>query len=198
MSTRRCVPFQKLSINNTVVNELRWLASRIEASDGVRMIESQEWSRSEAHDSFLCDACPTGMCYWSPKTCEGFVCGLPPNTRNGIFFFEALTVLSALSHACESIHSRSCGLAIFTDSSNTFDMFNSLHALPAYNPILVTATDLLLASGIKLRGFHIPREENKVADALLRLDIPSACCFQPGLTVANFSPPRFTLGEAQL
>ena len=126
------------------------------------------------------------------------MCGLPPNTRNGIFFFEALTVLSALSHACESIHSRSCGLAIFTDSSNTFDMFNSLHALPAYNPILVTATDLLLASGIKLRGFHIPREENKVADALLRLDIPSACCFQPGLTVANFSPPRFTLGEAQL
>ena len=121
---RGTFPFQKLSINNTVVNELHWLASRIKASDGVRMIESQEWSRSEAHDSFLCDACPTGMGYWSPKTCEGFVCGLLSNTRNGIFFFEALTVLSALSHACESIHSRPCRLAIFTDSSNTFDMFN--------------------------------------------------------------------------
>ena len=162
------------------------------------MIESQEWSRSEAHDSFLCDACPTGMGYWSPKACEGFVCGLPPNTHNGIFFFEALTVLSALSHACKSIHSRPCRLTIFTDSSNIFDIFNSLHALPAYNPILVTATNLLLTSDIKLRVFHIPQEENKIADALSRLDVPSACRFQPGLTVTNFSPPRFTLGEAQL
>jgi hypothetical protein len=195
---RGTFPFQKLSINNTITNELRWLASRIEASDGVRIIESQEWSRSEANDSFLCDACPTGMGYWSPKACEGFVCGLPPDTRNGIFFFEALTVLSALSHACESILYRPCRLAIFTDSLNTFDMFNSLHALPAYNPILITATDLLIASGIKLRVFHVPREENKVADALSRLDVSSACRLQSGLAVTNFSPPRFTLGEAQL
>ena len=195
---RGTFPFQKLSINNAVTNELLWLASHIEASNGVRMIESQEWSRSEADDWFLCNACPTGMGYWSPKACEGFVCGLPPNTRNGIFFFEALTVLSALSHACESVHYRPCRLAIFTDSSNTFDMFNSLHALPAYNPILITATDLLLASGIKLRVFHVPRDENKVADALSRLDISSARHFQPGLAIANFSPPRFTLGETQL
>ena len=111
---------------------------------------------------------------WSPKACEGFVCALPPVTRNGIFFFEALTVLSALSHACESILYRPCRLAIFTDNSNTFDMFNTLHALPAYNPILITATDLLITSGIKLRVFHVPQEENKVADALLRLDTSTA------------------------
>jgi hypothetical protein len=191
-------PFQKLSINNAVSNELRWLASHIERSDGVRIIDSREWSRSEAHDSFLCDACPTGMGYWSPKTCEGFVCATPSETRNGIFFFEALTVLSALSHACETILYRPCQLAILTDSLNTFDMFNTLHALPAYNPILITATDLLVTSGIKLRVFHLPREENKVADALSRLDVPAARRFQPGLAVTKFSPPRFTLGEAQL
>jgi hypothetical protein len=195
---RGSLPFQKLSINNTINNELRWLASHIETSDGVHIIESREWSRSEAHDSFLCDACPAGMGYWSPKTCEGFVCAVPPDSRNGIFFFEALTVLSALSHACEVIHTRPCRLAIFTDSLNTFDMFNTLHALPAYNPILITATDLLLRSGIQLRVFHIPRDQNKTADALSRLDISSAHRFQPTLTVANFSPPRFTLGEAQL
>jgi len=191
-------PFQKLSINNVINNELRWLASHIEVSDGVHIIESREWSRLEANDSFLCDACPSGMGYWSPKTCEGFVCPVPSDTRNGIFFFEALTVLSALSHACETVRSRPYRLALFTDSLNTFDMFNTLHALPAYNPILITATDLLIISGIQLRVFHIPREENTIADALSRLDANTACRLQPGLTVANFSPPRFTLGEAHL
>jgi len=138
------------------------------------------------------------MGYWSPQTCEGFVCAISPNSRNGIFFFEALTVLSALSHVCESVSPKPHRLAILTDSLNTFDMFNSLHALPAYNPILITATDLLLHSGIQLRVFHIPRNDNKVADALSRRDITTACHLHPTLTIASFSPPRFTLGEAQL
>jgi hypothetical protein len=77
-------------------------------------------------------------------------------------------------------------------------MFNTLHALPAYNPILITAIDLLISSGIQLRVFHIPRNENKVADALSRLDAFTASRLQPGLTITSFSPPRFTLGEVQL
>ena len=195
---RGSYPFQKLSINNTICHELHWLANHIESSDGVHIIESQEWSRSEAHDTFLCDACPTGMGYWSPKTCEGFVCAISPLSCNGIFFFEALTVLSALSHVCETSFSKPRRLAILTDSLNTFDMFNTLHALPAYNPILITASDLLLRTGIQLRVFHVPRGYNTVADALSRRDVDTACRLQPGLVVTEFSPPRFTLGEAQL
>ena len=195
---RGSYPFQKLSINNTICHELHWLADHVETSNGIRIIESREWSRSEAHDTFLCDACPTGMGYWSPKTCEGFVCAVSPLSRNGIFFFEALTVLSALSHVCESTSLKPHRLAILTDSLNTFDMFNSLHALPAYNPILITATDLLICSGMQLRVFHIPRNDNKVADALSRCDIDTACRLQPGIVVTQFSPPRFTLGETRL
>jgi hypothetical protein len=195
---RGSYPFQKLSINNTISNELHWLANHVEKSNGVRIIESREWSRLEAHDTFLCDACPAGMGYWSPKTCEGFTCAISSDSRNGIFFFEALTVLSALSHVCESVSPKPHRLAILTDSSNTFDMFNTLHALPAYNPILISATDLLLASGIQLRVFHIPREENKVADALSRLDVGGARQLQPNLAITNFLPPRFTLGEVRL
>ena len=179
----------------TICHELHWLADHVETSNGIHIIESREWSRSEVHDMFLCDACPTGMGYWSPKTCEGFVCAVSPLSRNGIFFFEALTVLSALSHVCESTSFKPHRLAILTDSLNTFDMFNSLHALPAYNPILITATDLLICSGMQLRVFHIPRNDNKVADALSRCDIDTACRLQPGIVVTQFSPPRFTLGE---
>ena len=191
-------PFQKLSVNNSVCHELSWLANHLETSNGVHIIESREWSRSDAHDTFLCDACPSGMGYWSPKTCEGFVCAISPDTRNGIFFFEALTVLSALNHVCESACPKPRRLAILTDSLNTFDMFNTLHALPAYNPILITATDLLLRSNIQLRVFHIPRGDNKIADALSRRDFSTASRLQPGMAFAEFSPPRFTLGEVQL
>jgi len=82
--------------------------------------------------------------------------------------------MSALSHVCESPLSKPHHLAILTDSSNTFNIFNTLHALPAYNPILITAVDLLISSGIQLRVFHIPRNKNKVADALSGLDVSAA------------------------
>ena len=124
-----------------------------------------------------------GMGYWSPETCEGFVCTVSPLSRNGIFFFEALTILSALSHVCESAGPKPHRLAILTDSSNMFDMINTLHALPAYNPILVTSVDLLISTNIQLHVFHIPRNNNKVADALSCLDIASARRIQPGLVV---------------
>ncbi|KAF8240279.1 hypothetical protein L208DRAFT_1352889 [Tricholoma matsutake] len=149
-------PFQKLSINNAICSELHWLADHIEHSDGVHIIESREWSRSDAHDTYLSDACPSGMGYWSLRTREGFQCAIPHNTHNSIFFFEALSVLSALHHVCEHTPPKPHHLAILTDSSNTFDMFNTLHALPAYNPILITAIDLLVKSGIQLQVFHIP------------------------------------------
>ena len=192
---RGSFPFQKLSVNNSISNKLRWMADHMDHSN---IIDSWEWARSEAHDTFLCDACPTGMGYWSPRTCEGFVCAVSSSTRHGIFFFKALTVLSALSHVCESPSPQPRRLAILTNSLNTFDMFNTLHALPAYNPILITAVDLLLASNIQLRVFHIPHNENKVADALSHLDCTTARWFHPGLVVTRFSPPWFMMGEAQL
>jgi hypothetical protein len=77
-------------------------------------------------------------------------------------------------------------------------MFNSLYALPAYNPILITAIDLIISADIQIRVFHIPRAENQVADALSCFDNASACVLQPGLLIQKFSPPRFSLGAAQL
>ncbi|KAF8223196.1 hypothetical protein L208DRAFT_1518703, partial [Tricholoma matsutake] len=75
-------PFQKLFINNAICSELHWLTDHIEHSDGVHIIESWEWSRSDAHDMYLSDACPSGMGYWLLRTHEGFQCAIPRNTRN--------------------------------------------------------------------------------------------------------------------
>ena len=73
-----------------------------------------------------------------------------------------------------------------------------MHALPAYNPILITAIELLLSSGIQLRIFHIPRNDNKVANALSQLDSVTAHRLQPGLVITRFSPPHFMLGDGRL
>jgi hypothetical protein len=189
MFHRGSQPFQQLSVSVAISNELHWLANHIDRSDGVHIIKSQDWSRSDADDTYLSDACPSGMGYWSPKACQGFQCPIPPSTRNGIFFFEALSVLSAFHHVCEHASPKPLRLAILTDNSNTFDMFNSLYALPAYNPILITAVDLMISANIQIRVFHIPRAENGVADALSRFDNASACVLQPGLLIRNFSPP---------
>ena len=64
-----------------------------------------------------------------------------------------------------------------------------LHALPAYNPILITAANLLIASGIQLWVFHVPHEFNEVADTLSCLDNVIACQLQSKLSVTKFSPP---------
>jgi hypothetical protein len=77
-------------------------------------------------------------------------------------------------------------------------MFNTLHTLPAYNPILITAINLLITSNIQLQVFYIPHELNKVVDALSHLDVTTACQLQPGLSVTKISPPQFMLGEIQL
>ena len=77
-------------------------------------------------------------------------------------------------------------------------MFNSLRALPAYNPILITAVDYLMAHQMDLRVFFIPGELNVVADALSFFENARAYSSQWGLSIAPFTPPRFMLGELSL
>lgn len=138
------------------------------------------------------------MGYWSPKACQGFQCLIPSSTHNSIFFFEALSILSVFHHVCEHAISKPLCLTILTDDSNTLDMFNFFYALSAYNPILVTAVDLMISAGIQLHVFHIPHAENQVADALSHFDNATAHVLHPELIICNFSPPQFMLGATTL
>jgi hypothetical protein len=77
-------------------------------------------------------------------------------------------------------------------------MFSSLRAQPLYNPLLLTAVELLLEHSVDLRVFHIAREDNIVADALscFRFDIISM--HAPLLRISQFLPPRLMLGAVSL
>jgi hypothetical protein len=77
-------------------------------------------------------------------------------------------------------------------------MFNTLRAQPLYNPLLITAVDLLLDHGVDLCIFHIPGQDNIVADALSRFHFDMVALYAPSLQIFKFQPPRLKLGAAAL
>jgi hypothetical protein len=94
---------------------------------------------------------------------------------------------------CPGLH-----IAIYTDNTNTVDMFHSLRTQPFYNPLLLTAVDLLRQFDVQLRVFHIPGSDNVVADALSRGRFDVVAMHAPHLRIFFFEPPRLTLGAAEL
>ncbi|KAF8995140.1 hypothetical protein BDZ89DRAFT_1106147 [Hymenopellis radicata] len=102
-------------LNKAIVQDLAWFESML------RLV----W---HANMVIFCDASLTG---------HGFL-GTGDGPRFHIFFWEALCVLGALVWY-EQCPAR---LTIFTDNTNTVNIFDTLRALPDYNPILKAAVDI--------------------------------------------------------
>ncbi|KAF5323659.1 hypothetical protein D9758_019074 [Tetrapyrgos nigripes] len=179
--------------------ELVWMADHMEQLDGVRMLQAKDWGIEDAELILFCDACPVRMGFW----CElgdvtlSFQCRIDDRSH-GILYFEALAVLSALSFALQASFPPPSHIVVFTDNSNTVNMFNSLKATPTYNPILMTAVDLLLQFNAQLRVFHIPGTENHVADSLSHFNNDLAYNASPSIIINPFTPPRVMLGAELL
>jgi hypothetical protein len=186
---------QLIWVSTLLCHELLWFVDHVVISDGVHFLHSVEWNPESADLVFFTDACPLGLAFWSPSLSQGFQCSNVNNDLN-IFFLEAYAVTSAIFHVVHNVFPLPHRLVIYTDSSNTVDLFNTLHASPGYNPILITAVDLLLSSHISLRVLHIPGHENVVADALVRFQNGRAISAAPTLSITNFLPPHLSLGAS--
>jgi hypothetical protein len=187
---------QLIWVSVSLCQELTWFANRLEQSGGIHLMTSREWGKVDADVSLFCDACPIGMGFWFPARNLGFQHAIDPSTPSvGIFYYEALTVVSALHWAVHNIPLREgLHIAIYTDNSNTVDMFNTLRAQLFYNPLVMTAIDLALDFHVEFRVFHIPGEENIVSDAISRFRYDTLAVFAPLLHLLQFQPPRLTLG----
>lgn len=186
-------------ISASLARELSWFANQIEGSDGIHILRAKEWGRNDADLNLFCDACPRGMAFWCPSFNRGFQCHVTADDADGIFYLEALAVLSSLHWALHNLDvSPNTRIAIYTDNLNTVDMFNSLRAQPLYNPILITAVELLSTFDVQLRVFHIAGDDNIIADALSRFRFDIVHHYSPLLHVQSFEPPRLTLGAAWL
>jgi hypothetical protein len=135
---------------------------------GVRLLKSVYWGSGEASLTIFCDACPEGMGFWYPEFNIGFYSPTPCHEHPDlIFYFEALCVHSALFDAHRRTSTKGSGrFLIYTDNSNTIDVFSSLRVLPTYNHLLKTAVDILQLGDNDMRVLHVSGMDNAVADAL--------------------------------
>ena len=65
---------------------------------------------------------------------------------------------------------------VYTDNSNTVDLFRTLHATPDLNPIVLTAADLMMHFDCQLWVIHIAGEQNDIANSI--------SCYQNSYAVA--------------
>ncbi|KAF5372145.1 hypothetical protein D9758_004969 [Tetrapyrgos nigripes] len=183
-------PFQLIWVSVALCRELLWIAERLEASDGVLLLDALEWSISEADLVLYTDASATGMGIWCPSLPHASYSPIDTPDPTQIFFYEALAVVSALSFAVS--FNRFQRVIIFTDNSNTVSMFNSLHAKPDYNPLLITAMNILLDANMHLRVLHIPGSNNNIADAISRNKFEVVKSEARGATLHFFTPPELS------
>ena len=184
----------KIFVSKAVVHDLEWFKSHVDHSNGIYLFEHVDWSVSQADIIAYCDTCLTGLGFFFKHSKKGFhsvVPQCPP--KDMIFFFEVLAVVSVVDPAT-CLPSVPSQLLVYSDNTNTVDIFHSLRSLPPYNNLLKFTVSLLLKYDILLWVIHIPGDNNLVADSLSRFDTAKAVMMCPGLTVSSFQPPHVVMG----
>ena len=184
----------KIFVNKAVVRDLEWFSSHVQQSDGVYLFEDVDWDEQQADSVAYSDACLSGLGFYFERSKEAYQCIIPEQApKDTIFYFEALAVVSVVDVATRlpTIPSK---LLIYSDNTNTVDIFHSLRSLPPYNDLLKFTISLLIKYSISLRVVHVSGVDNSVADSLSRFENTKAITQCPGLSISSFKPPRVALG----
>ena len=181
----------KLYVNNAIRSDLLWTVNHISRLPGTHILQLLDWDPSTADLTAYCDASLDGLGFWFPSLSAGFwSLILKEPLSNTIFYFEAISVLSAILHST-TMGLMICKLVVYTDNLNTVQIFNSLSALPEYNDILKAAIDHLLldlTNPIQLHIIHVPGDSNNtLSHGFLHTIIDN----MPFVTIEHFEPPRF-------
>lgn len=183
-------------VSDEVAQGLLWIVQHLQSSNGVFMLKAIAWGPYDADAVLYTDASFLGLGIWCPASNTGRFAALPSAAPTGtIYYFEAYTVVCAILWASTwPLSIRPRRLAIYSDNSNTVAMFNTLRALPPYNPLLSLAVDMLIQHEIDLRVSHIAGSSNTAADLLSRLKFEELRHQFPGIQIARFAPPDVPSG----
>lgn len=183
-------------VNKDVIMDLGWFADSVEKMKGVNILGSVHWAATDADEVLYGDASDIGMAFYSPSRHIAYVYERdddPDKAQSLITFFESLAVMCGIQWAA-SLPSPPRRLAIFSDSLNAVQIFSSFRARGKYAVIIMAAAESLMASSIDLRVFHIPGEDNIIADLLSRRLYSQALQHLPSLRILHFTPPQDVLG----
>jgi hypothetical protein len=197
----------RIYLNSGIIRELHWLSNYIITAPPVRILLAIAWEPIEAHSASLhqlevfTNASSIGLAYYFPSLDLAYYAPLPVNPPSDtIFWFEALAVCSAIHHAA-NVWARDFSpklnfLLVNTDNMNVVHMYDSLHAKPSYNPLLVLTINARIHSSLDVRICHVSADNNTVADAISRKRFSLARRLVPNLTIHVFTPPRDALGAS--
>lgn len=193
-------PFASVYVSDDVAQGLLWIVRHLKSSSGVFLLKSIAWGPSDADEVIYTDASFTGLGIWCPASNTGRFATLPPSPPTEcIFYFEAYAVVCAIlwvsTWPVSQIPNK---LAIYSDNTNTVAMFNTLRALPEYNPLLTVAVDCLIQHNIDLRVSHIAGVDNSAADLLSRFQFSKLQRSFPGITIAEFAHPDIRAGKRRI
>jgi hypothetical protein len=185
----------KIFVSKAVIQDLLWFQSHVRQLDGVYLFEDVDWDSRQADITAYSDACMSSLGFFFEDSKQGFQCSVPQNPpKDTIFFFEALAVVSVIDTVTRLPHIPS-KLLVFSDNTNTVNMFHSLRALPPYNELLKFTVSILIKYNISLRVVYIPGADNVIADSLSRYENTKAFAACPDLSISSFQPPRVALGQ---
>ncbi|EGG12743.1 uncharacterized protein MELLADRAFT_86999 [Melampsora larici-populina 98AG31] len=178
-----------IPLNRLNVKDLNWLANALESWPGRKVLKHLHWSLTEADCMFFTDACPTGFGFWQPSNGRAWHCSLPPPSRNS-YWAELLVVVSAIKMAVDFKASRT---AIFTDSESVSYLFSSHRPTSTARALFKLAIDLMLSNSLDVKVRFVPRQHNRVADALSKGQVDLARLMVPRLRLEDFYPDPSTL-----
>ena len=91
-------------LNKQVLVNLWWVAKTMEAAMGL-LFNTMEWLLSEADLIIYCDALMTGLSFYCPTLNVTYYVDITYLTpTHMIFYYKALSILSALMWAYDSTH----------------------------------------------------------------------------------------------
>ena len=159
------------------------------------MFEDVDWDQSQADVVAYSDACLSSLGFFFENSRTGFQCLVPQRPpKDSIFYFEALAVVSVVD-AATRMREIPRRLLIYSDNTNTVNVFHLLRVLPPYNQLLKFTVSLLIQHAISLRVVYVPGVDNVVADSLSRFNNTKALAACPGLSISSFQPPHLAMGQ---
>ncbi|EUC67539.1 RNase HI in long-term repeat retroelement DIRS1 family protein, putative, partial [Rhizoctonia solani AG-3 Rhs1AP] len=175
-------------LNAEVKHDFYWFVDHLKSGSGLSLIRGNSWNAVDADVTIYCDACPSGMGFWSPSHWKSFYYRCPPEYAKNSNFCEAATIVSALQWALSLDLPANPRILIYSDNLAAVEVFSSMRGNPPYFEMTIQAAAWVHDFGLLWRTLHVPGLDNQVADYLSRGMLDRVRTVEKSLPIYEFTP----------